>query len=267
MVKVFPGLRNVTRQPFVQKIHQLPRLVMRKLETSLWHMRWSFRSRGSYPPELKRDQSELAENLDVVVISLVRRKDRRLRFSSSMHSFGLRNYRFLDAIDGLTEFPLIHSNQAGAKACAESHRLGLESHSKSIRNAIMICEDDIEFLLSKNEIQSIITDFLTDARLDVLCLSARVRGSKKQISEQLAIATRIVTGACYVVKPHMIPILIQSFKESSQRISEGKRKAAIDQHWHRLQTGRYFFAVPLKKAVKIVAGYSDIQGKELPDVF
>lgn len=206
------------------------------------------------------------ENLKTIVISLQSRADRRAQFAHAMSRFGHTTFEFLDAIDGRLNFPKLDAHKAATKGCSESHRLGLERFSSDEFGAVMVCEDDIEFLREKAQVEAVLTEFMNDSRLDVLCLSARVRGSKVAISEELSIATRIVTGACYVVKPSAIEKLKKSFRESSRRVSRGQKKAALDQHWHKLQRGRLFFAVPNQKTVKIVAGYSDIQGKFLPDV-
>lgn len=237
----------------------------RQWETFAWKIRWKLRdftkSRKHEIPEAFK-----MEGLKTVVISLQSRVDRRAQFTHTMTDFGFTTFEFLDAIDGRINFPNLVPSKAATKGCSESHRLGLERFSSDGLDAVMVCEDDIEFLREKGKVEKVITEFMNDERLDVLCLSARVRGSSLAISEELSIATRIVTGACYIVKPAALEKLKTSFRESSRRVSQGKKKAALDQHWHKLQRGRLFFAVPNQKTVKIVAGYSDIQGKFLPDV-
>jgi hypothetical protein len=244
------------------------RKIDEKWERLLWTQRWNSR-RASLEPADKKPITSVEgvfTDLAIVVISLETRQDRREKFATVMKSFGLARYEMIDAIDGPTTFQKLPRHRAATKACSESHKIGLERGLSAGKLAVMVCEDDIEFLENKKEVGKILQEFLGDSRLDVLCLSARVRGGRLRVSENLSVATRIVTGACYVVKPHVAQALTDNFAESSRRVSRGLRKSALDQNWHKLQTGRYFFAVPNKKIVKIAAGYSDIQGKFLPDV-
>jgi hypothetical protein len=261
-----------TESPIVTLKARLVRLVnqfqdlARRVESLGWKIRWKWRGRN-WPLEPRDVKVFPMDRLKVVVISLPSREDRRANFNKAMKNFGHTTFEYIDAIDGRMTFPNLVPHKAATKGCSESHRLGLGKFSPEDFDAVMMCEDDIEFLRPKNEVEKTVEEFMSDERLDVLCLSARVRGSRIAISDQLSIATRIVTGACYVVKPSAIAKLERNFRESSRRVSQGRRKAALDQNWHKLQRGQLFFAVPNTKTVKIVAGYSDIQGKFLPDVF
>ena len=258
-------LRHDPLQARLSRLVYLAHKFERELEALVWRIRWKLRDfDGSRKPQSVEDFR--MESLKTIVISLVSRPDRRSRFTKAMNSFGYAAYEFLDAIDGRINFPNLAAQKAATKGCSESHRAGLERFSSDDFDAVMVCEDDIEFLRGKDQVEAVIEEFLKDSRLDVLCLSARVRGRRIAISQELSIATRIVTGACYVVKPSAIEKLKKSFRESSRRVSKGKKKAALDQHWRKVQRGSLFFAVPNQKTVKIVAGYSDIQGKFLPDV-
>ena len=258
-------LRMVSLKAQLSRLVNLGRHIERQVEGLAWRARWRLRAfDGARKPQTIEDFG--LESLKTIVISLRSRADRRAQFAYAMSNFGHTTFEFLDAIDGRINFPNLPAHKAATKGCSESHRLGLERFSSDDFDAVMVCEDDIEFLRGKTQVEAVITEFMNDNRLDVLCLSARVRGSRIAISEELSIATRIVTGACYIVKPSAVEKLKKSFQESSRRVSQGQKKAALDQHWHKLQRGRLFFAVPNQKTVKIVAGYSDIQGKFLPDV-
>jgi len=258
-------LKMVSLKAQLSHLVKLGRNFERQVEGLAWRTRWKLRDFDRSPKPQTIEGFKM-ESLKTIVISLQSRADRRAQFTHAMSNFGHTNFEFLDAVDGRINFPNLATHKAATKGCSESHRLGLERFSSDDFDAVMVCEDDIEFLRGKTQVEAAITEFMNDNRLDVLCLSARVRGSRKAISEELSIATRIVTGACYVVKPSAIEKLKKSFRESSRRVTQGQKKAALDQHWHKLQRGSLFFAVPNQKTVKIVAGYSDIQGKFLPDV-
>ncbi len=152
----------------------------------------------------------------------------------------------------------------GALGCALSHGRLLESVDDH-QPVVMVCEDDIEFLVSPEELRALLEEFLANPAIDVLCLAFNLIAKAHPVSPLLAITANTATTACYVVKRPALERLEKSFFESARLIQEGQPLglAAADQHWKKLQRRGLIFAVPRTRAARQRASFSDIEGQEV----
>jgi glycosyl transferase family 25 len=128
----------------------------------------------------------------------------------------------------------------------------------------MVCEDDCEFLATREEIDDLVNEFASNSRLDVLCLAFNTRNPKKvtQISKGLSITSDTQTTACYILKPHMVEKLAWAAYSSIEGLTRtlDPTAHAIDIEWKSLQK-RNIFAIPNIRIAKQLESYSDIEGK------
>ncbi len=152
----------------------------------------------------------------------------------------------------------------GALGCALSHGRLLESIDEH-QLVVMVCEDDIEFLVNPQELQGLLEEFVENPALDVLCLAFNLIAAAHAVSPLLAVTANTATTACYVVKRPALERLEKSFFESARLIQAGQPLglAAADQHWKKLQRRGLIFAVPRKRAARQRASFSDIEGQEV----
>jgi hypothetical protein len=166
-------------------------------------------------------------------------------------------------VDGRVSFPEKSSKIAASLGCSLSHIAALESADWQQIDALIICEDDLEIVGSKEAFWGAIEEFLADPNLDVLAIYGRVRGVGLPISNQLKVASGIVGAVSYVVKPHMSDPLRKAFTKGLKYLEQGKRKGSVDQMWQKLQSRRYLFATPISQIVRNREGTSDIEGRFL----
>lgn len=197
------------------------------------------------------DQKVGLDRCAIIYINLDRRDDRRTHFESQADALGVKHHRRFEAVRALP----------GGLGCSLSHEQLLKSWRPQEAELLMVCEDDALFVASRLEIDTVIDDFAADPRLSVLALGNKASW-QVPISNRLAIATNIQTTACYVIKPHAIPNLIQTAEESVRSFRSGRpyAQSAIDHVWKRLQQ-RVFFAVPIQRMVIQMPGLSDIAGE------
>jgi len=187
---------------------------------------------------------------DVYVINLNSRVDRLAAVSQEFKNLRIENWSRFSAIP----------ENFGALGCAKSH-LALLSNSNKNANLLFICEDDLEFLVPRREIDLVIEEFNRNTQLDVLCLAYNLSSRRRatSISPALRITDRTRTTACYVLKPYVIPSFIEVFRESVMQLEKRKNEQidAIDVRWLELQN-KYIFAIPTRRLVRQRESYSDI---------
>ena len=193
-------------------------------------------------------------DIPVHFINLASRPDRRQQTESELQKLGFRNVFRFEAVQ----------RENGALGCALSHA-GLMESLQVDAPAVMVCEDDVEFLSSPGELQAVLAEFLEDVALDVLCLAFNTRGKPKVLSERLAVTVDTATTSCYVVKATAINNLKKSFQESAEMIQGGRpiEISALDQHWKILQRSELLFAIPRSRMARQRASYSDIEGNDV----
>lgn len=195
-----------------------------------------------------------AENLPVHFINLSSRRDRLRETQDELQRMELVQTSRFDAI----------KTDNGALGCALSHAGVLEG-LKPGETAVMVCEDDIEFLVSPEELRALIQEFLENPVLDVLCVAFNVLAKGHPVSSRLAITSNTQTLACYVAKAPALGLLKDSFLESAELIKEGRPlgRVAADQHWKRLQRRTLIFAIPEMRVARQRPSFSDIEGQEV----
>jgi len=127
---------------------------------------------------------------------------------------------------------------------------------------ICVLEDDIEFLVSKSELERTVRAFLSDSRLDVLLLGYRTRSLAPRLSSGLRIITNSLTTSGYIVKPAALQSIVQSAESSVDLLSKGASpsKGSIDVVWQKLQCRGLIFATGAVRMARQRRSFSDIEG-------
>ncbi len=126
---------------------------------------------------------------------------------------------------------------------------------------LLVCEDDAMFSESRESINSVVEEFYNDASLSVLCLGNNP-SHVIPVSKQMGISADVQTTSCYVIKAQAVSPVLASAQLSVKLLKRGvpSRNAAIDRVWKSVQK-ELFFAVPLRRLVRQIAGQSDIDGR------
>ena len=229
----------------------LRKKLRRKWQNLVLRWRWFRASRVAQPTCVAEPIG--LERCDIFYINLDHRTDRRTHIEGEFAKIGVNNYTRFSAI----------KNENGALGCAQSHLNILRTWEANPQRLLMICEDDCQFLLERSEIDDLVDQFYNDTRLDVLCLGYNARNGARA-TEEFSITSNTQTLSCYIMKPHIVPKLIESALKSTKWLATGlpEQKAAIDVVWKELQT-QYMFAIPRNRAAKQTDFYSDIQKKSV----
>jgi len=219
--------------------------VPRMLANGRLRLRWMVRTRGHV--ELMDSQRSGLERCRVVYINLDHREDRRVQIEGQFRALGLHRYERFSAVQ----------REKGALGCTESHRGVIEAWPSESRDLLMVCEDDCEFLLQREDIDNLIEKFALDSNLSVLCLAFNTFNGVK-ISDEFKITSMTLTTACYVIKPHARNHLLEATRRSVESFLPGKQPFAIDAAWITTQK-ELFFAIPIRRAARQMASYSNIQ--------
>ncbi len=252
---------NYLLKIYVHKAIRLAKKMRRRVNSFRLRVRWALT--GAPRKSAVGSTSSSLSLLDVVVINLTERNDRLDKFAKEMEGLGISTWRRIDAVNGKQRFHNLESFFAGSIGCSLSHIDALQAAQNTEAEALLVCEDDAEFLLGREELEDIIGEFLSNPKVDILALYGRARGGAHTISSNLRIAVGLVGRVCYVVKPHMIEPLVARFKKGTKLLKKGKRRGKGDITWQALQSRKYFFATPTRLAVINGAGYSDIEGRDL----
>ena len=201
-------------------------------------------------PALSGDVGVSLTTLPTVFINLEGRRDRRFLVERELLSMGILDF---------VRFPAIRRDN-GSLGCAESHIQVLEDLASRPENLFMVCEDDLVFTAKRADLDALLSDFYHHPRLDVLCISYRLKAPRLRVSRYLAIANGIQTTSGYIVRKSAIPVLLESFRESRDMLIAGKSKsiASIDMHWKKIQTRSLRFAIPIHRSARQRPSYSDI---------
>jgi|Laugrespbdmm15sd_2_1035082.scaffolds.fasta_scaffold12001_5 GR25 family glycosyltransferase involved in LPS biosynthesis len=196
-------------------------------------------------------------------INLDHRIDRKILVEREFSSLNLEFIR-IPAI--------LHTD--GAIGCLKSHIKVLETCDPDAEY-LWVCEDDIEFLVPRDNINKSIDDFIKSDG-DILCLAFNSRKHSKFINGFLR-TTDNQTTSCYIVKRKFRHILLDFWKSLLNSIEtnmihplmdiyikldvhKGENVFnAADQAWKILQKD-YIFLIPENRIAKQRSGYSDIVG-------
>ena len=237
----------ITRSPAIQKLSS-------KFWNLLLLLRYNTRvSIGQFGGKVADSPSFGFESLPIVVINLAEREDRWRQVVAEMSRLGA--YKQVVRFDAI-------KNSRGMIGCSLSHARALEdSKLATTRGGVLVCEDDIEFIASRDKIYEVITAFLSNRSLDVLLLAYNSPSTPRRITENLSITCDSGTTSCYLVKDHAREILIASFEKSARLLGSGypDSMAAPDQLWKSVQKSKLVFAVPAFRLAKQRASFSDIE--------
>ena len=204
-----------------------------------------------------RLNSSTPQGLDrckIVYINLASRPDRKLEIEGEFRRLGLRYFQRFEAI----------ARERGIVGCNLSHAAVLSGEHYS-EELVMVCEDDAQFLASREEIDQIIEFFVSQSWLDVLCLGNRVENKAIRINQDFAISNNIQTTSCYVVRRKHLALIGAIFAKSAKKLERGSPVwlNALDIAWKSAQRWRLVFAVPRKEMVVQRASFSDIEKREV----
>jgi hypothetical protein len=193
---------------------------------------------------------ESIDELTWIYINLKSRVDRDAEFRSEMKKIGVTKPLRVDGV--------AHSN--GMLGCATAHLDALRLASQQSAPLVVICEDDVEFLIDSAGLLKAVNDFYLDPGLDVLCLTHIVEFDSVDVSSNLAIAQRISTAAAYVLKPRsVLPIqLVFALSRWLLGIGTAPRYGAHDVLWWALQQGLMIFAFSQPRLAKQRVSFSNI---------
>ena len=184
-------------------------------------------------------------------INLDSRPDRNNHFEN------LKNkYSFLNNVERFSAC----THEKGSIGCGLSHIEVLKKCLEKDEPAFLICEDDLTFLNEEHFI-NMSKNLVLDSDWDIITLTPR--GEKVLNDELPGEFIRIQnnqTTTGYIIKKHMIPILIANLEEAIQGLSQrgDPNKYSIDQYWKRLQVEYKFYYYKYIYAGQLV-GYSDIE--------
>lgn len=189
------------------------------------------------------------------LINLSERKDRLDKIKLEFEKLNLQFERF-DAI----------KHNIGAIGCTMSHIACLELAKKNNLDYCMICEDDAEFYINRENFDFFVNNFLKDNKLKILNLICNVK-QKNTIQKYNSIfntSNKILTTTCYIIKKEYYNCLISNFEYSKINLLNGGEQSlfALDVTWHILQK-KDIFVIPNFKCGNQSESYSDIQKKKV----
>ena len=173
------------------------------------------------------------------------------QIENELKKVGFYNYQRFNAI----------KNDKGYLGCSESHLECLKlARARNYPN-VMILEDDFEFLIDKNEFQTILNHLLTvDYDVFILSYNTHSKNITDTGDQYLKRIKETQTASGYIVNRKYYDKLINNFQEGLRLLSETDiyHKYAIDQYWKPLQSQDKWFCYK-KRAGKQRESYSDIE--------
>lgn len=251
------------KEAIVHPLQKKARGFAKSLRVRRLSRRWTTaRSRAPESKTTYRTQ-DLNDVIAVRVINLEHRGDRLSQITAELKRMGLTSWQRVNGFYGLVALPGSSQVIAGSVGCQLAHIAALAEGIPSNCEAIMVCEDDLEFVGSREDLQRAIIEFLDNPLLDVLSISGRPRGGSLKISDEMRIVVGLVGRGSYLVKPHAIIPLIETFTGGFSLLRKNSVRGKGDQMWKKLQRTSFFFAAPIHTMAQQAGGYSDIEGKNL----
>lgn len=247
---------------FVKKTWQVYSCSMRSLGSQLieFTLQTRLNLRKLFPARGNVFESLNPFEIPVVVINLKKRRDRLDQVMIELEKVGFHNVLILEAIDGRASFPHLLPGHASNLGCTLSHLKAIESYFED-DIPVAICEDDNQFLGSRESISTLVREFLDSNSQDVLGLSVRVRGRKIEASEKMNMVGWALAPAFYILKPRAKNHLLKALRRSAVLLKNQKRGGPFDQVWRWPQRFHLNFVVPKERVARQRESFSDIQGK------
>ena len=185
----------------------------------------------------------------IIYINLDKRTDRREQIEQQLNMYGL-SYERLPAI--------YHS--FGIVGCTWSHLAAIRLAKESGYQRVWIMEDDFEFLVSQEDVESTLQMLCSgDIKFDV-CMFAYNALQRKEIegSDCFFQICEAETASSYVVEAHYYDKLIQLYEQTIPLLETTRRHwdYANDQSWKILQISDHWIATKQRMG-KQRHGFSD----------
>lgn len=187
-------------------------------------------------------------------INLEHRKDRLEHVTEEFKKMGIKGER-INAVKSAN----------GAIGCTLSHIRCLETAKQRNYEYVFICEDDITFTdpeLFKEQIKKFHNN--KEINWDMLVIGGNVLPPYHKVGDYCARIFNCQTTTGYIVKKGMYDVLLENFKESSQKqmrnpVGPGiSNPYALDIYWKKLQP-QYFWWIITPTTVTQYENYSEIE--------
>lgn len=196
-------------------------------------------------------RSGLARLDGVRVINLRSRPDRLASALAEFERLGIERADRFEAI----------SDDNRALGCSISHTRCLEEMLARGWDNMLVCEDDVEFLLDRRRLDALVDAFLDDPRAEVVCLAYFVWQSRPY-NRLFLRGLSVQTAACYIVKRCVASELLETWHHGIEQLRRGGSPALYiaDRSWAAIQQG-HVFLVPIIRAARQRTSYSDLEGR------
>lgn len=186
---------------------------------------------------------------DIRYINLESRTDRREQFVAEMETLEISEYQ---RVAGVVASP-------ATLGCTLAHIEALESWEPNPSRLLFVCEDDVEFVADREDIDRTIEEFFLSPELKVLML-AHNAAWHIPISDRLGISCDVITAAAYVVRVDILQDLLAVFRQAAEMLENGapSHKAAVDVIWREIQQDQLFAICTPRCAIQR-PGYSDVE--------
>ena len=185
----------------------------------------------------------------VAVINMRERSDRLSSFMEEMRKLGIEEVRRFEAIP----------DERGPLGCARSHASLVRQMVETASTCLMICEDDVRFRASRDELDVLVDAFLDDDRAEVACLEFNAQKTRRY-SRLFLRAVESQNAGCYLVKATIAEDLLDAFEAGVAAMAAGGDPLlhSVDIVWKELQRSR-IFVVPIERAAYQEPGYSNVE--------
>lgn len=198
----------------------------------------------------------------VIVISLVKRQDRRDQITQQLASVGVHNFDILDAIE----------TPCAPLGCTLSHILALQKCRDMRARTCLVLEDDFVFDQDPDTVIRTVDAFFAavpSPDWDVVSLASNVIVAKNTSHPSFAKVVDSQTTSGYAVNRHYYDELIDTYTSSAWLLNEGKCDArskdlfAVDMFMkHKQPFGNWYVMQP--RLGRQAHGFSDIE-KQVTD--
>ena len=189
----------------------------------------------------------------IVYINLDHRTDRNEQIINEFKKINIEKYQ---------RFPAI-KRDFGSLGCGLSHVAVLTDFASDDQLQIgMIIEDDAQFQINRQTLDTYIEEFIKDTRSVVLCLGFNARNIQPY-NNHFYRTCDTQTTSCYVIKKAFVNTLLSNLSEACDNLASISDRShavgnySIDIYWKRLQHD-HIYLIPRQRAVIQRASYSDI---------
>jgi glycosyl transferase family 25 len=192
----------------------------------------------------------MCDNIDkIFYINLDKRTDRKEQIEKELNDFGLKYERF----------KAFETPDFGILGCGLSHLEILKIAKKENYENVLILEDDFTFLVSKETLQNLLSDFFKlNLNYDVLFLSYNVLQHQELNNNIVNKILECQTASGYIVHKNYYDKLIQLYEHAMPLLQQTRQHwiYANDQVWKQLQEKDNWFYF-ITRIGKQAPGFSD----------